>query len=423
MNGFEAIIGYEKEKIELMRLCDVMNNKDKYSALGVEMPRAILIYGEPGLGKTLMAKTLIEASGRQFFSCKKNRTNGVFVDKIRETFENAISNQPSIVFLDDMDKFAEDNLREDSNKEEFVTIQSCLEDLIGKDVFVVATANDIYNIPNSLLREGRFGKQIKVEIPCYEDLIKIVAHFLKKKSVSDDVSAEFVASFLTGKSCAFLETVINEAGIYAGYENQTLINKKHIIDAVMILSTKNLPSKGMSAKEKQMVCYHEAGHATAAILLGKKIALLTSKKHGDVGGFCSTYEYSEENHTFEEFKNEIIILLSGRASTEITLNTIDLGAESDITKACQLTRYYIEKLAIKGFSFIYDSNPYQEKQPTKRNEAITEKVSETIDDLYKETMALLIKHKELLKSISMALLEREILLWDDICEIARKHAS
>lgn len=91
MNGFEAIIGYEKEKIELMRLCDVMKNKDKYSALGVEMPRAILLHGEPGLGKTLMAKTLIEASGRQSFSCKKDRANGAFVDKIRDTFENAIS--------------------------------------------------------------------------------------------------------------------------------------------------------------------------------------------------------------------------------------------------------------------------------------------------------------------------------------------
>lgn len=423
MNGFEAIIGYEKEKIELMRLCDVMKNKDKYSALGVEMPRAILLHGEPGLGKTLMAKTLIEASGRQSFSCKKDRANGAFVDKIRETFENAINNQPSIVFLDDMDKFAEDNLREDSNKEEFVTIQSCLEDLRGKDVFVVATANDIINIPYSLLREGRFGKQMKIETPNKQDLVKIVAHFLKNKAVTYEVSAEFVASFLTGKSCAFLESVINEAGVYAGYENQTSINKKHIIDAVMRLSTKHLPSKEMTEKEKQMVCYHEAGHATAAMLLGEKVALLTSKKHGDVGGFCSTYEQAEENHTFEEFKNEIIILLSGRASTEIVFNTIDLGAESDIKKACQLTRYYIEKLAIKGFSFIYDSNPYAEKQAIKRNEAITDKVSETLEDLYKEAVDLLSSHRVLLEGISTALIDKEVLIWDDICEIARKYAS
>lgn len=423
MNGFEAVIGYEKEKIELMRLCDIMKNKDKYSALGVEMPRAILLHGEPGLGKTLMAKTLIEESGRPFFSCKKDHSNGAFVDKIRESFENAINNQPSIVFLDDMDKFAEDNLREDSNKEEFVTIQSCLEDLRGKDVFVVATANDINNIPNSLLREGRFGKQIKVETPNNEDLVKIVAHFLKNKILTEDVSAEFVASFLTGKSCAFLESVINEAGVYAGFENQTSINKKHIIDAVMRLSTKHLPSKEMTEKEKQMVCYHEAGHATAAILLGKKVALLTSKKHGDVGGFCSTYEHTEENHTFDEFKNEIIILLSGRASTEIVFNTIDLGAESDIKKACQLTRYYIEKLAIKGFAFIYDSNPYAEKQSLKRNEAITDKVSETLEDLYKEAVALLNNHIDLLKSISALLIEKDVLIWEDICEIAEQYAS
>ena len=91
MKKFEAIIGYETEKEELMRLCDVMRNKEKYSALGVEMPKAILLHGEPGLGKTLMAKTLIEESGRKCFSCKKDRADGAFVDKIRETFESAIS--------------------------------------------------------------------------------------------------------------------------------------------------------------------------------------------------------------------------------------------------------------------------------------------------------------------------------------------
>lgn len=415
MKKFDAIIGYEIEKEELMRLCDVMKNKEKYSALGVEMPKAILLHGEPGLGKTLMAKTLIEESGRKCFSCKKDRADGAFVDKIRETFESAINNQPSIVFLDDMDKFAQDNLSEDNNKEEFVTIQSCFEDLKRKDVFVVATANNIRNIPRSLLREGRFGKQMKIEKPNREDSINIIAHFLKNKAVTEDVSAEFVANLLEGKSCAFLESVVNEAGIYAGYENQSKINKKHFINAVMRLSTKHLPSKKMNDKEKQMVCYHEAGHAVASILLGKKIALLTSKKHGEVGGFCSTYEHEEENHTFEEFKNEIIILLSGKASTEIIYNTPDLGVESDVKKASELTSYYIEKLAIKGFSYLYDYEEYLDKQPIKRIEEITDKISEMLEELYQEALTLLKNNQTLLETIAKALFEKEILVWEDIC--------
>ena len=285
MKNFQAIIGYETEKEELARLCDIMKNRERYLALGVKMPKAILLHGKPGLGKTLMATALIDESGRKCFSCKKDRSNGAFVDKIRETFESAINNQPSIVFLDDMDKFAQDNLSEDSNKEEFVTIQACFDDLIDKDVFVIATANDIFKIPYSLLREGRFGRQLKIDDPCKEDAVKIIAHFLKDKVIAEDVSAEFVANLLDGKSCAFLESVVNEAGIYAGYENQTKINRKHFINAVMRLSTKSLPSVKMSDKERLSVCYHEAGHAVAAILLGKKIALITSKEHGESAVF------------------------------------------------------------------------------------------------------------------------------------------
>lgn len=419
MSNFEAIIGYETEKKELMRLCDIMKQKEKYSALGVEMPKAILLYGEPGVGKTLMAKTLIKESERKCFSCKKDRADGAFVDRIRETFETAVNSQPSIVFLDDMDKFAQDNLREDSNKEEFVTIQSCIEDLKGEDVFVVATANDILNLPYSLLREGRFGKQMKIEKPVKEESEKIVAHFLKNKAVSGDVSAEFVANLLEGRSCAFLESVINEAGIYAGYENQTKINKKHLIDAVMRLSTKCLPSKKMSDKERRIVCYHEAGHAVSSMLLGKKIALLTSKKHGEIGGFCSFYECEEENHTFEEFKNEIIILLSGKAGTELIYNVPDLGVESDIRKAGQLTRYYVEKLAIKGFSFIYDGGTYQEKQPTKRVEEIADKISEILEESYSEALRLLNNNQVLHKAIADALFEKEVLVWEDICKLSQ----
>lgn len=418
MKNFQAIIGYETEKEELARLCDIMKNRERYLALGVKMPKAILLHGKPGLGKTLMATALIEESGRKCFSCKKDRSNGAFVDKIRETFESAINNQPSIVFLDDMDKFAQDNLSEDSNKEEFVTIQACFDDLIDKDVFVIATANDIFKIPYSLLREGRFGRQLKIDDPCKEDAVKIIAHFLKDKVIAEDVSAEFVANLLDGKSCAFLESVVNEAGIYAGYENQTKINRKHFINAVMRLSTKSLPSVKMSDKERLSVCYHEAGHAVAAILLGKKIALITSKEQGEVGGFCSTYECDEKNHTIEELRTKIIILLSGKASTEIIYNVPDLGVESDIDKACWLTRYYIERLAIKGFSFLYDCSPYHDKQPVKRIDAITDKVSEVLEELYGEALALLKRNQTLLQTIASALFEKDFLVWEDICNIS-----
>lgn len=116
MDQFDKVIGYEREKEELRRLCDVLKNREKYLRLGVKIPKAILLYGAPGLWKTLMAKVMIAETGRAVFHCKKNKPNGEFVNDIKQTFENAIREAPSIIFFDDMDKFAEDNLQQNCNK-------------------------------------------------------------------------------------------------------------------------------------------------------------------------------------------------------------------------------------------------------------------------------------------------------------------
>lgn len=419
MKEFEKIIGYEQEKQELMRLCDLMLNKEKYLALGVEMPKAILLHGDPGLGKTLMANALIKASGRKCYSCKKNRSDGEFVDKIRETFKSAINNQPSIVFLDDMDKFAQDNLREDSNKEEFVAIQSCFEDLRDKDVFVVATANEILNIPYSLLREGRFGNQLQIKSPSKTEAVKIIEYYLKNKKVEKNITAEFVADLLDGRSCAFLESVINDAGAYAGFENSENIKREHLIKAIMRLTSKSLPSCEQDEFRRKLISYHEAGHAVAAICLGQKVAFVTSKGYGKVGGFCSI-STPENKCTIEDFKREIITTLAGKASVEIIFNTVDLGTESDIKLAMQITRYHLEKLAIKGFGFVYDGNPYADKQPTKRVEEISDKISEVLQELYNETIKLLSDNVLLLKAVGNALFEKGILFDEDICKIIKQ---
>ena len=164
MNNFDRVIGYAKEKEELLRLCDVLKNSAKYTRLGVKIPKAILLYGEPGLGKTLMAKAFIAETGRKVFQCKKNKSNGEFVAEIKSTFENAMKDAPSIIFFDDMDKFAEDNLQQNCNKEEFVAIQTGLEDIVEQDVFVIATANDIFYLPDSLMRKGDSENKLNLQL-------------------------------------------------------------------------------------------------------------------------------------------------------------------------------------------------------------------------------------------------------------------
>ena len=164
MNAFDKIIGYSSLKKELMQISDTLKNRQFYDKLGVSAPRGLLLHGEPGVGKSLMASAIIEDSGRPVFCCRKDEPNGDFVKKIKATFDKAMESAPSIVFLDDMDKFANGD-KSHPDAEEYVTVQSCIDEAKGKEVFVLATANDIDCLPDSLCRPGRFDRTIEVEVP------------------------------------------------------------------------------------------------------------------------------------------------------------------------------------------------------------------------------------------------------------------
>ena len=213
MKAFDKIIGYVPLKQELMQISDTLKNREFYDKLGVCAPRGLLLYGEPGVGKSLMAGAVIEESGRPVFRCRKDEPNGDFVKKIKATFEKAAENAPSIVFLDDMDKFANGD-ESHPDAEEYVTVQSCIDETKGKEVFVLATANDTDCLPESLLRAGRFDRTIEVGLPMGEDAIEIVAYYLKSKRLWRGLTPLPIAKIMIGHSCAILETVLNEAGLY-----------------------------------------------------------------------------------------------------------------------------------------------------------------------------------------------------------------
>ena len=223
MDNFDKIIGYREEKKELRQIADTLKNREYYEKLGINMPRGLLLYGPPGVGKTIMARALIEASGRSSFTLRKRYNSADFTIDIRSIFDKAIKNEPSIVFLDDIDKFSSvDKYRK--NEEEYVIVQSCIEEIKEKDVFVIATANDISYMPDSLIRNGRFDRRIEIGVPDSNDVEEIIAHYLKNKKIVDDVDVKMIARIMTRKSCADLETLINEAGLYAGYKKSDTIS-------------------------------------------------------------------------------------------------------------------------------------------------------------------------------------------------------
>ena len=147
MSAFDKVIGYKTIKNELLQICDMIRNKGVYEALGAKLPQGILLYGNPGLGKTLMAKCFVKESGLPAFTVRRNKGNDDFIGSITETFQKAKENAPSIVFLDDLDKFAnEDDEHRDAG--EYVAVQAGIDEVKHCDVFVLATANNIWKLPD-----------------------------------------------------------------------------------------------------------------------------------------------------------------------------------------------------------------------------------------------------------------------------------
>ena len=399
MKNFDRVIGYAKEKEELLRLCDVLKNSAKYTRLGVKIPKAILLYGEPGLGKTLMAKAFIAETGRKVFQCKKNKSNGEFVAEIKSTFENAIKDAPSIIFFDDMDKFAEDNLQQNCNKEEFVAIQTGLEDIVDQDVFVIATANDIYYLPDSLMREGRFGKQI-----------------------SDEISAQSLAHILSGHSCAMLENVINEAGIYAAFPNRNKITYDDIKYAISDIMLKRSNSQEMDERTNWRVSYHEAGHAIVHLLNHRDIGCLAIGKFGKDGlgmGACCISNPTVRC-TYQDSENYIMSLLAGRASVEIQFGEIDQGAIKDLQSAMNEIEDNLERLATNGFEYLYLRDRYSSAQSVNQLDKNQDKKVRLIEEYYNRTKMFLLQNKLLLDKLAQELYHKEVLLYDEICAITKE---
>lgn len=353
MSEFDKIIGYKDVKAELFRLCDVIKNADKYKALGVAPIGGLLLDGDPGVGKTLMANCFIKESGRKSFVCRKNKPDGEFVNEIKNVFTEAAGNAPSIILLDDMDKFAnEDDYHR--NAEEYVTVQSCIDEIKGKDVFVLATTNGTDNLPRSLLRAGRFDYVISVDAPEGKDAVEIVKYYLSQKKAVAEIDAEEIARLLNGKSCAVLETVINTAGQYAGYENKEMIGVDDIIRACLRVIY-NAPES--TAPHNPVILertsYHEAGHTVVAeILEPNSVDLVSVRKNtGAVGGFTSYHNPDDYWISKTHMENRVIAILAGKAATEIVYGDVDTGANNDLHRAFDLVQRFADNYCSYGFGY------------------------------------------------------------------------
>lgn len=418
MDYFKEIIGYEAIKKELTLIADVLRNGEDYAELGVVPPKTLLFHGEPGLGKTMMANAFIEASGRKSYVCRKDTAINAFVDKIRNIFMEAKNNTPSIILLDDMDKFA--NVDEyHINAEEYVTVQSCIDDIMDSDVFVIATVNNLDKIPNSLLRAGRFGNKIKFENPTREEVEGIVKKYLQKVKLDKALDAHIVTKFMRNRTCAELEELINMAKMFAGYEKKP-IEMKHIIMACVRrcfgISIYNCEAEDCNVEAKERVAYHEAGHVVLSEILNPESVIFVAVESDKVGAteFDRDKVYFDDN--VKNQKGRIAVSLAGRACVEQKYGIADYGVSGDVNDAFAIANRLVVKEATEGLSFC-NMNSYPSSTDLRSSQE--RKCFDVVENCYNMAKEILANNKEFVEKVVSEMMEKRILTYIDIQRIKK----
>ncbi len=416
MNAFDAIIGYEDIKLELFRILDQLVDPEKYGAFGVTQPHGLLLHGAPGVGKSTIAQSLLEASGRNVYICRKDKPNGDFVKEICRVFEEAQENAPSMILLDDLDKFSKEDERH-RDAEEFVTVQSCIDMVKDKQVFVVATANSIRKLPDSLIRAGRFDHILTIRCPKGEDAERIIAHYLAKKPFVGNVNVRRIAHILEGRSCAELESVVNQAGMYSAFAGKEQVDMADMLKAILRVIFE-APEKSKADEScLPLVACHEAGHTLISELLEPdSVDLVTVLNHdSQAAGITSLHMRADYFHSKQRMENRVMCLLAGKAATEICYGTVDPGTISDLRRAFDIVHRFVDDYCSYGFDKYVYTQDVSDDMKAKRDA----QVAMEMDRYYARTRQMLIENRVKLEAITARLLEEKTLLGEQVQEILK----
>lgn len=417
MSEFDKIVGYSVIKQELKQICDMINNPKIYKDLGAQMPKGLLISGNPGVGKSLMASALAKESGLKTFLLRRDKNSSDFINEINNIFKEANDCAPSIIILDDLDKF----VVEDGSREEYVAVQACIDDVRNSDVYVVATINEYDNIPESLIRAGRFDKKINVRRPTGSDAGEIIKHYIGLKEVAKDLNYTDITKMLNGRTCAELETLLNEAALFAGYERKSKIKIRHIVQAVLrdIYGARE-GGEPIDNELLKRIAYHEAGHVVISEVLSPNSIGLASvfggdQRSGTCGFIINSLALYNESHY-------ILTALGGKAASELKFGSVDEGSFADLLHVTNWITKQVMERGSKGISYLDVFNHHLPPSPSLQAQ------QENI--IHVEIKNNLIKAKEIitnnlyfLDAIADALLERDYLLSSDIAAIRAASAK
>ena len=439
---FADVAGQDEAKEALTEIVDFLHNPKKYAAIGATLPKGALLVGPPGTGKTLLAQAVAGEANVPFFSISGSEFVEMFVGmgaaKVRDLFKQANEKAPCIVFIDEIDTIGK---KRDSahfsggNDEREQTLNQLLTEMDGfdgkKGVVILAATNRPDSLDKALLRPGRFDRRIPVELPDLRGREAILRVHAKKVNIADGVDFKSIANATSGASGAELANIINESALRAVRLGRIEVEQSDLEESVEVILA-GYQRKGMviSQKEKEIIAYHEVGHALVAALQKNsapvhKITIIP-RTSGALGYTMQVEEDEKFLMSKEEAFNKIVTFTAGRAAEKLMFNSVTTGASNDIEQATKIARAMITRYGMSDefgmVAFETLNNPYLSEDTSlmcsnETSSKIDKETIKIISDAYEKAETILKNNMQKLNSIARYLIDKETITGDEFMDL------
>ena len=444
---FDDVAGNDEAKEEVKEIVDFLKNPERYLELGAKIPKGVLLVGPPGTGKTLLAKAVAGEASVPFFAVSGSSFIEMFVGvgaaRVRDLFNQAKKEAPSIIFIDEIDAIGKSRAaagQMGGNDEREQTLNQLLAEMDGFDskepIIVLAATNRPEVLDAALLRPGRFDRQVLVDKPDFEGRVQILKVHIKKIKAAKNVSLEDIARMTAGLAGADLANIINEAALLAGRKNKKEVNQEDFVEAVeRQIAGLEKKSRRLNEKDKKIVAYHESGHAVIGETTegARKVKKVSIVPRG-LAALGYTLNLPEEDKYLmqkHELIAEVDTLLGGRASEEVFIKEISTGASNDLERATDIVKgmvsmygmtdvaglMVLEKQSNAFLGGYNQSKDYSEKT----QEAMDEFVKNFLNQRYEAVKEKLRKYSQVIEQMVKELYEKEVIQGDRVRELIKAH--